>query len=323
MFSRASTYIFLAALVGSAVADFVFDNPEWKAGVKWQIEILEPVDITQALVPKNATVWDMDLFHLVKNPGIGKSLKDQGKIIICYFSAGTLHTGANNTKQDPDYSKFDGVTLGIPYHGWDGEVWLDIKNKTVLEIMKSRMDMAKKAGCDGVDPDNLDGYKDIEDEPGKPLNGLNLTEADYSKYLVQLADAAHNNSLLIGQKNAPELTGIASVKCDFAVLEQCFQNGNCSTWQPYIAKNKPVFQIEYPPSVAPKNLDKGPCPSSAASKADYDTYCPKIITNPGNNNTGFSTILKQDGGACGLGNWTTYCDGSNKPIFVPLGVDSD
>lgn len=46
--------------------------------------------------------------------------------------------------------------------------------------MAERMDLALSKGCDGVEPDNVDGYANS--------NGLGLTAAnqlEYNKYLAQ------------------------------------------------------------------------------------------------------------------------------------------
>ena len=37
---------------------------------KWQIEIMNTLDITKTLVPTDATVWDLDLYHLQRHPDI-------------------------------------------------------------------------------------------------------------------------------------------------------------------------------------------------------------------------------------------------------------
>ena len=44
---------------------------------------------------------------------------------------------------------------------------MNLKSDNVRKIMQARLDVAKEKGCDGVDPDNVDGY-DNE-------NGLDLT----------------------------------------------------------------------------------------------------------------------------------------------------
>ena len=41
---------------------------------------------------------------------------------------------------------------------WAGERWLDTRSTNVRDIMMARLDLAKSKKCDGVEPDNVDGY---------------------------------------------------------------------------------------------------------------------------------------------------------------------
>lgn len=135
---------------------------------------------------------------------------------------------------------------------------------------------------------------------------------------------------MIGQKNAPELTTASVGFADFAVLEECQTSDPaepadvCSSWQPYIQSNpgKPVFQVEYPASVQPcdvlqDDIENCPqpilCPQGAESAQNFTYYCTSSPNK--SNDTGFSLVMKQDGNACGLGNWTEYCD-KNSPVFA-------
>jgi hypothetical protein len=143
---------------------------------------------------------------------------------------------------------------------------------------------------------------------------------------------------MVGQKNAPELTADSVGFADFAVLEECLTSEHdedepqdlCDSWQPYIQAQpvgKPVFQVEYPRSVQPCDVLEDDvancampilCPQSAMSVENFTWYCTDTPPPPGppkSNDTGFSLIMKQDGSACGLGNWTEYCD-KNEVVFV-------
>lgn len=48
--------------------------------------------------------------------------------------------------------------MGAELDGWPGERWLKLSSENVRNIMKKRIDLAWRKGCDGVDPDNVDGY---------------------------------------------------------------------------------------------------------------------------------------------------------------------
>lgn len=52
-------------------------------GVKWQIEIQNTVDITKPLNPTDALVWDVDLYHVARNPGIIDYLRvSAGRVLV-------------------------------------------------------------------------------------------------------------------------------------------------------------------------------------------------------------------------------------------------
>lgn len=49
--------------------------------------------------------------------------------------------------------------LGNDYDGWPGERWLDVRNlKVVLPLMQRRFRDAVAKGCQGIDPDNMNGW---------------------------------------------------------------------------------------------------------------------------------------------------------------------
>lgn len=170
----------------------------------------------------------------------------------------------------------------------------------------------------------------------KPQNGLGLGREIYQDYFRNLSDIAKRHNLMIGQKNAPELTNASVAFADFAVLEECLTSEHedepqdvCDSWQPYVQSTpgKPVFQVEYPISVQPCDVREDDiancdmpilCPQHAASPENFTFYCTRNPPGPPkSNDTGFSLIMKQDGSTCGLGNWTEYCD-KNEPVFVHI-----
>jgi len=83
---------------------------------------------------KKANIYDIDLFD--SNKTLINKLKLKGKIVICYFSAGSYEDWRE------DANKFPQEAIGEKMEGWD-ERWVDIRNKTIREIMKLRMDLAK------------------------------------------------------------------------------------------------------------------------------------------------------------------------------------
>ena len=44
--------------------------PNFQIGVKWQIVIQSTINIEAAIQPTDAVVWDLDLYHVARTPGI-------------------------------------------------------------------------------------------------------------------------------------------------------------------------------------------------------------------------------------------------------------
>ncbi len=174
-------------------------------------------------------VYDIDLFDTPKET-IDRLHRD-GKRIICYFSAGSFENWR------VDSYKFPYDTLGEELDGWDGERWLDIRDRRVREIMRSRLDLAKSKGCDAVEPDNMDGYTNS--------TGFNLTYQDQLKYNIFIADEVHKRGLSVALKNDFEQIEELEPYFDFAVSESCFEYGECSQLIPFIESSKAVFEVEY------------------------------------------------------------------------------
>ncbi|CAN6649595.1 hypothetical protein TRVA0_024S00144 [Trichomonascus vanleenenianus] len=241
-----------------------------KVGTTWQIELLYPINDTAI----NVEVFDIDLFDTPKST-IDK-LHEDGRKVICYFSAGSYEDWR------PDAHKFNESDLGSPLDGWPGERWLNTSSESVRNIMKSRLDLAVSKNCDGVDPDNVDGYDND--------NGLDLTSADATDYVNFLADEAHSRNLAIGLKNAEEIIGRVIDKMQWSVNEQCAQYNECDNFMPFIKAGKPVFHIEYPKGDSDNNDD----PVSADEKKSACDFA---------NSKEFSTLIKN----MDLDNWYENC----------------
>jgi len=194
------------------------------AGTKWYWQLQG--SINTSLAPK---VYDIDLYDT--STAIISSLKSSGHIVICYFSAGTYENWRS------DASAFPVVALGKNVDGWPGEKWIDIRNAEVRTIMANRMDLAKSKGCDGLEPDNVDGYSNG--------SGFPLTSADQINYNKFLADQAHARGMVVALKNSTDLVNALVNSFDFAVVEECFKYNECSAYSPFISQNKAVLNAEY------------------------------------------------------------------------------
>ena len=115
--------------------------------------------------------------------------------------------------------------------------WLDISNEKLVPIMRARLDLAKIKGCDGVDPDNMDGYAND--------SGFNLSDDDQLAYNKFIANEDRKRGLSVGLKNdLDQITELESYY-DFSVNEQCHEYNECDTLIPFIDANKPVLNVEY------------------------------------------------------------------------------
>jgi hypothetical protein len=139
-----------------------------------------------------------------------------------------------------DANAFPRRVIGNPLDGWPGEKYLDIRALDVIgPIMIARLEQCRDKGFDAVDPDNVDAY-----EIGR-RTGFPLTRAHAIRYMRFLAREAHRLGLAIGLKNATSISDDVLDVMDFAVTEDCFDQGWCRDSKNFIDANKAVFAIEY------------------------------------------------------------------------------
>jgi hypothetical protein len=190
---------------------------------QWQLSAL-PVN-----TKFNVGMYDIDLFE--SSSDLIQTLKDDGRMVICYFSAGSFE----DWRQDAAlYSTDD---YGNPLDGWDGEFWVDTRSENVREIIKSRLDLALEKGCDGVEPDNVDGY---QNDPGFPLNYD--TQLDFN---IFISTEAHLRGLSVGLKNNPDQIPQLIEYFDWSLTEECVFYNECESYRPFIDSGKAVFHVEY------------------------------------------------------------------------------
>ncbi|HKX53451.1 MAG TPA: endo alpha-1,4 polygalactosaminidase, partial [Nitrosospira sp.] len=214
-------------LASSQPPTVIKNGSRWQPapGSKWQIQYTGKIDTSLGV-----DVYNLDLFDT--SAAVISALRSTGKRVICYFSAG----GHENWR--PDAGSFPTAVLGRNLDGWAGERWLDIRKLDILiPIMRARMEQAAQKGCDGIDPDNVDGYSNN--------TGFALSYNDQLAYNVALAEAAHELGLAIGLKNNLDQIKDLVNYFDFAVNEECFQYDECNTLKPFVDAGKAVFGIEY------------------------------------------------------------------------------
>ncbi|KAF2437396.1 carbohydrate-binding module family 1 protein [Karstenula rhodostoma CBS 690.94] len=262
----------LASLFWAAL----FAVPSWAQsqfvkGQKWQIILTGVPDVSKSpLPPTDAPVWDVDLFD--SDTATIAALKATGKIVICYFSAGTVEDWRSDAKDFPTGD------VGKVLPEWPNEKWIQTGSKKVRDIMAKRIKLAGDKGCNAIDPDNVDGYQND--------NGLNLKSQDAVDYVKWMATEASKYSMETGLKNALDIVDTLTSTVSFAINEQCAQLGECDRYAAFLAAGKPVFHIEYPTPLNPAAANGVSC------------------TGPGT--AGLSTVLKN----LALDGPAVYCDGS-------------
>ncbi|MCB1776000.1 MAG: endo alpha-1,4 polygalactosaminidase [Candidatus Competibacteraceae bacterium] len=212
---------------------------EWwqpRPGVRWQWQLTQSIDTSF-----DVEMYDIDLFDTPQ--ATIDELHAANRVVICYFSAGS------HEDWRPDANRFPSSVLGRTLDGWPGEKWLDISNIDILiPIMEARLDLAVSKGCDGVEPDNVDGYSNN--------TGFTLSDQDQIAYNRWLASAAHMRGLSIGLKNDLEQVRDLFEDFDWALNEECFEYDECAMLIPFITAGKAVFGVEY--------------------RGNPEVFCPKI-----------------------------------------------
>ena len=213
-----------SALLAMAQAKAQADTHAPKPGASFSWLLGAPGD------PPFADVIDLDLFDASAKEVA--ALKARGAYLVCYVNVGAFEDWR------PDKNAFPAQVIGAAYDGWEGERWLDIRQIAALDpIVTSRFELCKSKGFDAVEPDNLDGFQ--------TRAGFPLTRADQVKFNLWIADKAHALGLGIGIKNVPDLLPELAPSFDFALLEDCFEQGWCGEFESFRASGKAVFAVEY------------------------------------------------------------------------------
>jgi hypothetical protein len=218
-----------------------------RPGTSWQWQLTGTIDTRF-----DVAMYDIDLFEAPQ--GTIDELHGAGRVVICYFSAGSYE------EWRIDAAEFPSAGLGKALEGWPGERWLDVRHAGVRQVVRARLDRAVAKRCDGVEPDNVDGYAND--------SGFPLTASDQLDFNRFLAAEAHARQLSIGLKNDLDQVPDLLSHFDWALDEECVAWGECARLSPFIQAGKAVFHVEY----------------GDASLAT--TVCP--ATSP----LGFSTLIK-------------------------------
>ena len=252
----------------------VLQQPVWKPakGTTWQWQLQGVIDTSH-----DVSAYNIDLFDTPQETI--DQLKADDRQVICYFNAGVWVDGRS------DAGQFQEIVKGNLLDGSTNNKWLDIRElETLAPIMQARLDLAVSKGCDAIDPDKVDGYKNN--------TGFELTAEDQLAYHLWLSNQANARGLSIGLKNNLELIAGLEPFFDWALNEQCFELNQCDALQAFITANKAVFGVEY---------------VTDTHTPEAETICPLAIANE------YSWIIKKPE----LGSFLQSCAVSNDlPVAV-------
>lgn len=194
------------------------------AGDTWQWQLTEAIDTSI-----DVAVYDIDLFDATD--GDLAALRADGRVVICYFSAGSFEDWRDDAGDFPEEA------IGRQLDGWPDERWVDTTNSGVRDVMATRLDLAVTRGCDGVEPDNVTAHTNA--------TGFGITANEQLDYNRWLADQAHERGLSVALKNDLEQIPELLDWFDFAVNEECMHWEECAANTPFVDAGKAVLHTEY------------------------------------------------------------------------------
>jgi hypothetical protein len=189
----------------------------------WQIQLSGALD----------TSLDVDVFiaDSQTDTSVIRELHEAGRIVICYFSAGSAEAFRE------DAGRFPESALGAELPDYPDERFVDVRDETVRAIMEDRVATAEAAGCDGIHPSGLAAFS--------ASTGLDFDRADQLDYNRWLAAAVHARGLSIGLVDGDSsLTAELVGDFDWTVVWSCLPTG-CPSATPFTSAGKPALLIEY------------------------------------------------------------------------------
>lgn len=261
----------------------------------WDVQLTAPFDLSV-----QRAMYDLDLFDVVPSaqtlsypdgdlvipagvlPTAIADLHAKSTIVVCHVGAGLIDL------TDPDAMKFPGYAANPPNRpttlsdatviGWDTTNWqkpfgtsiryIDIRAAhadAVLALVEKRLDLAKQIGCDAVEADGIDQFKD---GTGFPM----ATRDDELAYFSSIAAEAHRRELSIGMKNVyndgPAIDALPMIY-DWMLVQRCAEQDDCSKESAFTGVMKAVFGLDIK---APDSSGLGIDPALACPK-----YAPILI----------------------------------------------
>jgi hypothetical protein len=198
-------------------------RPRPTALSSWQIQLSGELD----------TSPDVQVFtaDLTTPPAVIESLHGAGKIVLCYFSAGTLEPFRS------DAAEFPASSLGASLPDYPDERWVDVRNDAVRKVMQARVARAASVGCDGIHPSGLGAFSANTE--------LDFTRTEQLAYNRWLSGVAHGQGLSIGLvEGDASLSRDLVADFDWSVVWSCIDD-ECPAAAPFVSAKKAAFLIEY------------------------------------------------------------------------------
>ncbi len=215
------------------------DSLQWQLQLQGDVVVIPGVDVYA--VDATASKKSID------------AAKGAGAKLMCYISAGSAEQWRE------DFKNFPRTVVGKPYDGWPGEWWLDTGSiEALAPIMRARMDVCKAKGFDVLDADNINGFEND--------TGFDITRLESIRYILWLADEAHDRGMSFSLKNAETLIPDLLDSIDMMQSESCFVYGNCVAASLMTAVNKPVFAVEYQENIDAERFKRDACAIAGSYK---------------------------------------------------------
>lgn len=193
---------------------------------EWRLDSISVDEVSRY----SCKIIDIDAFIATKE--LVDAFHARGIKVIAYVSVGTLEN------YRPDSLLLPADVIGNIYPAWPDERFLNIRAVEKLKpFIRSRFDMIKAKGFDGIEPDNIDIYAEE--------TVFNLTLEDTRLFCEYIIEEAHSRGLCIGQKNTEELVPLLYGKFDWALTENAFHQNIQDRYSLYTSAAKPVFCAEY------------------------------------------------------------------------------
>eukprot|EP00752_Nemacystus_decipiens_P012050 g10683.t1 len=176
-------HLLACMLVGASVtlAQEIW-QPPMNATWQWQLQF----NVNTSF---DVDMYDVDLFDVETETF--DEIRAKGSVVVCYFSAGTREDWRDDADDFPE------AALGEPLGDWEGEVWIDVNNEAVRDIMAARIALAAEKGCDGVEPDNVQVYAEAI---WGTNTGVSVTADEQLDYNMFLATEGYLTSFIAAGK---------------------------------------------------------------------------------------------------------------------------